>query len=152
MKEVYEEEVIRHTFYRAVDGTEFKDKEECIKYESSAKGVLLSKFMKLVVAEDNEWDLIRGNEDNLIYAVKMETEGDKDTVLQIYYIDHPYLLEKEYTQRKEKIEKLVEDTYNNKSILLFGKNLDDELYYIDSVKNIIDRLNLLGKNDSKTND
>lgn len=46
------------TGYRATDGTEFKEKEECVKYEQTCKCVIMSAYQKLVKGTISEYDLI----------------------------------------------------------------------------------------------
>lgn len=43
--------------YRAADGKEFRNKEECEKYERTAEAVIQADFEKLVIAEESEYGL-----------------------------------------------------------------------------------------------
>ena len=58
MKEIKETKTIEEvTGYEAFDGQVFKEKEECEKYERSAKGVLKKQFMGLVIKEMEVCDI-----------------------------------------------------------------------------------------------
>ena len=151
MKEVTKEhtKVEKYVVYQAVDGTEFNSKEDCEAYDSSAKGVLRGKLKALTVNDEyNGWDLMGGNEDNPIIAVKIPTEADIDIVLQNYYLDQPWILNNSPVHL-EKVKNAVNQAYKEGDIVLFGINCDDELYFIDTRNNIINRLNNLDKKEEK---
>ena len=152
MKEVIKERtnVEKYTVYQAVDGTEFNTVEECQAYDNSAKGVLRGKLKALTVNDEyNGWDLMGGNDDNTIIAVKVPTEADIDIVLQNYYFDQPWILNDGNQNSKAKIVLAVNQAYREQDVILFGFNCDDELYFIDTRNNIIDRLNNLDKKEEK---
>ena len=151
MKEITKEhtKVEKYVVYQAVDGTEFNSKEDCEAYDNSAKGVLRGKLKALTVNDEyNGWDLMGGNEDNPIIAVKVPTEEDIDIVLQNYYLDQPWILNNSPVHL-EKVKNAVNQAYKEGDIVLFGINCDDELYFIDTRNNIINRLNNLDKKEEK---
>ena len=151
MKEITKERTIteKYTVYQAVDGTEFNSKEDCEAYDNSAKGVLRGKLKALTVNDEyNGWDLMGGNEDNPIIAVKVPTEEDIDIVLQNYYLDQPWILNNSPVHL-EKVKNAVNQAYKEGDIVLFGINCDDELYFIDTRNNIINRLNNLDKKEEE---
>jgi len=149
MKTIEEKRTVYDIMYEAVDGTTFRSQEECVKYEESARGILRAKLKKLIVNDQYDgWELMGGNEGNKILAVKMETEENKETVLQNYYFDNPWIL-KEDSPHKEKLEKRVEQAYKEQDVILFGLNCVDNLYLIDTRNNIIDRLNKLDLKEEK---
>ena len=49
MKEISVEKTLTVRKYEAVDGTLFDDKDECQRYENTARCVLLSKYNKLII-------------------------------------------------------------------------------------------------------
>jgi len=70
--------------YVANDGTEFNNADECRKYEESAFCVLMMKYNRLVVRRTNEYEMFGcGCEETLIDVVKLETQKDADTLLQV---------------------------------------------------------------------
>ena len=143
MKEVKTERTVYGTMYEAVDGTKFTSKEQCEKYESVAL-VIRNKLKELIVNDQyNCWTLLGGEEENKVIAVKMETEEDKDTILQNYYLDQPWILKDDNTTCRERLLICVEQAYREQDVILFGLNRENELYLIDTRNNIIDRLNKL---------
>ena len=73
MKEVQVETKSFKTIYRAIDGTDFTNKEDCEQYEQSARGVIMGRFKRLVIAETDEWELLRGDSGCGVYALKIES-------------------------------------------------------------------------------
>lgn len=154
MKEIIKERtsVEKYTVYEAVDGTQFDYREDCEKYENSAKGVLRGKLSRLIVNDQyGEYSLFKcGCYDGTIIAVKLPTEADVDIVLQAYYLDNPYILtENNNACRTYLIDTLLQ-AYKEKDIVLFGFNCNDGLYLIDSRSNIIKRLVELTKKKEKS--
>lgn len=152
MKEITKErtKVEKYVVYQAVDGTEFNSMKECEQYDNSAKGVLRGKLKVLTVNDEyNGWDLMGGNEDNAIIAVKVPTEADIDIVLQNYYLDQPWILRDGNQDSKAKIILAVNQAYREQDVILFGINCDDELYFIDTRHNMVDRLNNLDKKEAE---
>jgi hypothetical protein len=148
MKEIIKERTVteKYTVYEAVDGTQFDFKEDCEKYDNSAKGVLRGKLKDLIVNDEyNGWDLMGGNENNNIIAVKVPTEADIDIVLQNYYLEHPWVLNDSKEEYKNKLILAVNQAYRRQDVVLFSLNCDDKLYLIDTRNNIINRLNNLDK-------
>lgn len=105
MKETYVTREVRELFYEASDGTTFKDKAECKKYEESAKCVLLTKYQPLVVRESNPDELFRhGNDDDILDVIKITKEEDVNTVMQLYFY---YNTSKYSEERAPKIKDLL---------------------------------------------
>jgi hypothetical protein len=152
MKEITKErtKVEKYIVYEAIDGTQFDFKEDCEAYDNSAKGVLRGKLKGLIVNDEyNGWDLMGGIEDNTIIAVKVPTEKDIDIVLQNCYLDQPWILRVENLERKARLILAVSQAYREQDVILFGINCDDDLYFIDTRNNIIDRLNKLDKKEKE---
>lgn len=140
MKEVQKEKVQHYTVYQAVDGTEFSNREECEKYESSARGVVLNRFSKLVIDDThNEYSLFGGDEEHNVYAVTLNEEKDKDTVLQLFFLDQPHMQGSD-SKWMIAMKELVERAYVQKEILLMETNCDGEFYFVDTVESIIKKL------------
>ena len=147
MQEKKIEHKVYETLYEATDGTTFNSKEECEKYEQTAHAVLRTKFLKLVVEEKNEWELFGvGSDEDIVYAIKMNTQEDTDTVLQLYYMDNPYVLRDEEAPKKykERAFNLVNTAYKEQDILFVGENYDGEIYIINTRANIIEDLQKIG--------
>ena len=147
MKEIQVETKSLKTIYRAVDGTDFTNKGDCEQYEQSARGVIMGRFKRLVIAETNEWELLRGDDEHGVYALKIESQTDIDIVLQAYYINNPYMLKDDGNQAKyrERYESMCNRAYREKDLLLMGTNCDGDLYFLDTKNAFIERLNNLDK-------
>jgi len=146
MKEVIKERtnVEKYKVYQASDGTEFMNYEECRKYEDSALGVVRGNVAKLIVGRtDDAWELMGGNDDSSVIAIKMNCAADVDLVKQLFLLEHPYYNETERKELKQKKFDIIEDAYNNNDVVLFGINCDGDYYFINSRQNIIDNLNNL---------
>lgn len=141
MKEVTKERKVLDTLYEAVDGTRFDSKEECLRYENSAKGVLKAKLMKLVDYSDSEDNILgAGSEENTLYGVKLKEEKDKDIVLQLYLLDHSHLLKEENNKWVNRAKDLIEFAYKERDILLVGEDYEGDFFIVDCCKKIVDRL------------
>ncbi len=77
-KEVTRTEV---AYYEAADGTHFYSKEECVKYEESAKCVVAKEIEKYRLAQMNEYELYDG-------------AGSEEYDIDVYHIENAEVLEK----------------------------------------------------------
>jgi hypothetical protein len=153
MKEITKErtKIEKYTVYQAVDGTEFSQKEECVKYETSALGVLRGKIKKFVVCEQKDaWTFMGGYDDHQVIAIKPLIESDIDTILQWYYLEYPYLLEDSRKAERERFEEVIIEAWKNDDVILFGINCEKEYYFINSCRNIINNLSSLAQKDSSS--
>lgn len=90
MKEVIIEKVEKVTMYKAIDGTQFDNKEECKKYENSAFGIINAKYQKLIVKKDTETCILNaGSEDTYLEILKVTSIEDADIIYQMicYYFN-----------------------------------------------------------------
>ena len=146
MKEIQKEKKVFDTWYQATDGTEFRTREECEKYEQTAHAVVRQKFLKLVIADKTEYDFFHvGSDDTTVYAVKMDSQEEADTVLQLYFLDNPYVLRDEENPKKYKEEALnmVNTAYQEQDILFVGENYEGEIFLINTRANIIEDLQMI---------
>ena len=92
MKEVKEEikkEVVDvHTYYEAVDGTKFINKEECVKYEDTVCCVLMARAKAFAIATEEEHSINPFNEgdDNNYIMLLPQKQEDIDTLNQLYVL------------------------------------------------------------------
>ena len=147
MKEIREEVKTYNIKYKATDGCVFNSKEECEKYENTAKVVLKSKFKKLVLSETSEYNLFDvGSDENLVYVVKMHSAADADTVKQLYLACNDWLLKQD--SNKEYINRnfgTIDKAFKEDDILFVGENYDGDIYIINSRISVIEFLNKLDK-------
>lgn len=149
MKEI-KKEIIRKDYtyqYESFDGNLWDTKEECEKYEKSAEGVLKLKFQNLIVDKQNAWDLMTGYEDNDVIGIKLTKEEDKDTVLQLYLLLNPHLLNdsERYKEYLEQYRSYINEAFEKKDLLLMGINCEGDYYFIGPRNKFIENLKNFGK-------
>lgn len=143
MKEVKVEKVTKtfDIYWEAVDGTRFTSKEECQKYDESAKGVLKARLMGLTIYKQTEYELLHGSDDTTIYGVRLAKEEDKDVILQLYLLDNGWINnDNNHNKYLERAKYLIDSAYKNNDILLVGENYDGDFFICDTCQNIVDRL------------
>jgi hypothetical protein len=136
MKEVTKERVQKYIMYEALDGTEFGSKDECEKYEESAKGVIRARIAKLTTGKENAWDLMGGLDEHEVIGIKMQTEKDVEYVKQFFMMECSWYGE----VRTKEIFDIIEKAYDNGDIVLFGINCDGDYYWINALQNIVNNL------------
>lgn len=125
MKEVKIEKIEKVTMYEAPDGTQFKTKEECKKYEDSLLGILKAKYSKIKLKTYSEYDLFGvGHEDCYIDIVQLKSKEDIDTILHLcqYY---GYKSEESINKNLEFLEKAYKE--NDYVLMHAGDDYSD--YY-----------------------
>lgn len=86
-KEIKQEVVVR-TEYIAVDGTKFTSKEECEKYEKSARCVILSRLTRLNPEGNSVYDLYdEGSEEDDIEIFDIKTDEDLELLRRYVYLE-----------------------------------------------------------------
>lgn len=144
MKVINKERTVTDTYYEAIDGTQFRTREECEKYDTTAGAVLRQRFLKLVIKKTTEYNFFGvGSDEDIVYAVKMETEADMNAVLQLYYTDNSWILNKEddtANEYKERAFNMVNTAFTENDILFVGENYDGEIHLINTRANIIEDL------------
>lgn len=138
MKEVYVEEVKKVFKYEAIDGTLFNSKEECIKYENSAKIAVKALYKKLIIKYIAETELFSiGSEDNTLELVKVKTQEDIKILLQMCYI---YNITHESSL--DRITKLATKAMETNDIIIIGRGYEDDCFWIiDTKQDIINTFN-----------
>lgn len=131
MKTIEVEKIIKEIKYGAIDGTLFNTKDECIKYESTAKAVLLAKYKKLVVKEDTEYNLFHcGSEDCGVDLVKFNTTEDVRNVMQLFALYNPHTAstESNVSERMEMCEKAL----HTNDTLIIHRGYEEDSFWIES--------------------
>lgn len=123
MKEIKTERAVFDYEYEACDGSIFKTKEECVKYESIAKCVIRKKFKDLVEYSSNECSLFNcGSDEIIIDFVKPSTQDTVNTIMQMLEL---------YSNNTDEARKLIKEAQENNDYLLIVHNsYDDDYYYI----------------------
>lgn len=137
MKEVKKEEISYKYVYVAEDGTEFRDRNECEKYENSAKGVLLAKYKDLVLKTAVEFDIVgAGCEEYDVDVVKVSNEQDADLIMQLALLFNPYLRDEGQEEYLNKTKNLIYSAINDGDYLVIGRgyNGDNDNFAVEHSK------------------
>lgn len=138
MKEVYVEEVKKVFKYEAIDGTLFNSKEECIKYENSAKTAVKALYKKLIIKSIAETELFSvGSDDNTLELIKVKTQEDIKILLQMCYI---YNITHESSL--DRVTKLATKAMETNDVIIIGRGYDNDCFWIiDTKQDIINQFN-----------
>lgn len=134
MKEIKKERTVYDCEYEAYDGSIFKTREECIKYEETAQCVIRKKFNDLVEYSSDECSLFNcGSDDYIIDFVKPNTQDAANVIMQMLEL---------YNANDDRARKLIKEAQENSDYLLIGHNsYDEDDYYIwDTRINILNNI------------
>ena len=123
MKEIKKERTVFDCEYEACDGSVFKTKEECIRYEKTAQCVIRKKFNDLVEHSSDECSLFNcGSDDYIVDFVKPNTQDAANAIMQILEL---------YGANDDRARKLIKEAQENSDYLLIGHNsYNDDYYYV----------------------
>lgn len=144
MKEITKEKKSTYTVYQAVDGTEFNSKEECQKYEDTAKCLLLTKYKPLVKRTVNECDIFNTGSDEYMIDILhyLSSESDIDILIQLnrLYYSGRKLNDDFYDNMRSKLEKCLK----NRDIVLIGRGTEydgyDNFFILTTLQEITDNI------------
>jgi hypothetical protein len=76
--------------YEAIDGTTFEIKEECEKYESTCKCVLMAKYNQIPKVSCSEYDITKylGSEEYIFDIIKLRNDNDIDIIIQLFKLKY----------------------------------------------------------------
>jgi len=110
MKEIKIEETIYKYKYEACDGTQFDDKEECIKYEKTMIGIIRGRLKEMCISEGSEEDfLFCGSCDNDAWVCVPKNEGDVNTLKQAILA---------YGGSQQQVDAMIKDDYINTPVVV----------------------------------
>lgn len=120
--------------FEATDGTQFDTKEECQKYESSAKCALLSRYKKLAVNRDTEYNLIGyGSDDSNVEICVVNSMDDVNIILQLVALYGSNITD----EKRNSVIRAME----NKELLLIYRGYNNDGFYVESTKEeLIERI------------
>lgn len=128
MKELIRETKSTYIIYQAPDGTEFNSKEECKKYEDTAKCLLLTKYRPLVKKTVTEYDIFNtGSDEYMLDIIQcLRDEADIDVLIQLHrlYDRGRKINDDFYNNLRSRLEKCFED----KDIILIGRGTEYDGY------------------------
>ena len=136
--------------YVAIDGTEFEDKEECRKYEQSAIGVLMAKFLPLVLKQKTEFQIFgAGSDDSMISIVKLESQADADIVLQLYLLNNNFMTKADKKKDLEAIASRINRAVEEKDCIFISHGYEgDDFWFCGTRSEHINCLNKICEPDS----
>lgn len=138
MKSVSKEVTNTICGWEAIDGTFFENKEECKKYENSAKTVILAKYNKLVIKSGSEEELFYiGCGDNIVDIVKISKYSDIDVILQLYTLINGTPSEDSLNKQTERCERALD----TRDYLFISRGYDDDYFWV--MDTLTDRLNYI---------
>ena len=142
MKTVEKITEIKETFYEATDGTLFKEKGECLTYESSAKCVLLTRYENLVIKTLSEEEIFgfTGSDDYEIDICKVKDDKDIDIILQLHKLYCSSISIDTLKSIKEKLETAI-----NCGAVLIGRgyNREETFWFLTTTNNLVERIKSL---------
>ena len=151
MKEVKNERTVYDIVYEAVDGTQFPGREQCELYEKTARCTVYTRFEKLIVKKGNEYTIFGvGCEDSKVFAVKIASTEDVDTVMQLYIIDNTWILQNDHSDIRDRAYTKILKAYKTDGILFVGMDCEDSIYIIDARETVLERLNNIGEEKDDT--
>lgn len=144
MKEITKEKKSTYTVYQATDGTEFGSKEECQKYEDTAKCALLTKYKPLVKRTASECDIFNAGSDEYMIDILqyLSSESDIDILIQLnrLYYSGRELNDEHYIDMRNKLEKCLK----NRDIVLIGRGTEydgyDNFFILTTLQEVTDNI------------
>ena len=126
MKTIKEEKKYTVEVFEAIDGTRFSDKAECEVYERSAKGLLLSKYNKLVVNKDSEYNIFRcGSEDEYVDIIKIPRKEDIDVIMQTLGVINPEMLKEGSKERYDRCHDILVKACDKNDLVFIFRGYGD---------------------------
>ena len=141
MKEI-KEEIIKKEYkstWEAIDGITFTTKEECVKYEESAKCVLLSRYKGMIVKQTNEDAFYKTGSDELD-IVKLKNDSSINIIMQLYHYYNTGEYAKTYAESIEKscVRALEEDDF---LIIYRGDRYEDSFWVRGTRNELFEHIN-----------
>lgn len=141
MKPVEIEKITKVTHYEAIDGTTFTTKEECVRYEESAKCVLLSRYKGMVVKQTNEDAFYKAGSDEFeLDIVKLKDDSSINIIMQLYHYYNTGEYAKTHAESVEKscARALEEDDF---LIIYRGDSYDDRFWVRGTRNELFEHIN-----------
>lgn len=140
MKEISVEKTLTERKYEAIDGTLFDNKDECQRYENTARCILLSKYNKLIIKSATEYDLFEmGSEESVIDLIKIRHKSDIPTIVQLVILDNQYLI-KDQDRIDRMYEQLESASIAGETFMISRGYQNDNFWPLGSVENKINQI------------
>ena len=141
MERITKERKTTYTVYVACDGTEFDTEKACSDYEYSAKGVLFARYKSCVINTFSEYELFKvGSDDNYIDVVKMETDSDINTILQLQILFNGHVKDKNTIWYDK-----LKSYFDKGSTFFILRGYENDCFYVsnsleESIQNLVNRV------------
>ena len=151
MKQIEIERTIKEIWYEAIDGTIFKDKAECEKYDNTAEAILRQRYQPLVLKNISEWDLFKcGSDEHYYDLVIVNNVNDVENILKLMLLHHKYLTTESSKDKLAEIEKLCTQAMREGDIILINRGCDNDSFWVSDTWN--NRFNHISNEISKALD
>lgn len=141
MERMTKERKTTYTVYVACDGTEFETEKACADYENSAKGVLFARYKSCVTDTFSEYELFKvGSDENYIDVVKMESDSDINTILQLQILFNGHVKDKNTIWYDK-----LKSYFDKGSIFFILRGYENDYFYIshsleESLQNTVSKV------------
>lgn len=136
MKKIQKTRESYYDVFVAYDGTEFTNHDDCLNYEGSARGVIMSKVRRLVVKETNPYAMFGiGSEDDYYLVLRPTTQQEADDVMQAFFFENSYLKDPQYADRVDRASALVQRCVAENDILFVSIGYERDCFYIQCTRN-----------------
>ena len=142
MKELIRETKSTYIIYQASDGTEFNNKEECKKYEDTAKCLLLTKYRPLVKKTVAEIDVFNTGSDEYMVDIlyPLTAESDINILIQLCRLYNGKRQNDYYDNVRNKLEECLK----TKDTILIGRGTKydgyDQFFILTTLQEISNKI------------
>lgn len=142
MKEITITKTLNEVIYQAIDGTKFTSKDECIKYDNTAKAVIMSEYNELIISRTNEYELLgMGNSDTIIDVVSVKTYEDKQVIKKALIYNNQWLTEGSNKDRLINLYNLINEAEIKQTPLIVDRGYENDNFWItNTITGVIDKL------------
>lgn len=142
MKEITITKTWNEVIYQAIDGTKFTSKDECIKYDNTARAVIMSEYNELIISRTNEYELLgMGNSDAGIDVVGVKTYRDRQVIKKALIYNNQWLTEESNKDRLINLYNLINEAEIKKIPLIVNRGYENDNFWItNTVAGVINKL------------
>jgi len=147
MKKIQKTRESYYDVFVAYDGTEFTNHDDCLNYEGSARGVIMSKVRRLLVEETDLYAMFGiGSEDDYYLVLRPTTQQDADDVMQAFLFENSYMKDPQYADQVDRASALVQRCVAENDVLFVNICYERDCFYIKGTRNSLkERIDMIGK-------
>ena len=127
------ERVDKYNVYVASDGQEFRNEEECRKYEESAECTINTMLRKIMVKEAIEEDMLGFGSCDCTYEVYLpKTEDDKKHLMQMFFMKNGHIKTTNDTNRGyiTRADSLIDRAIKENDYLVISRGYDYDGFWV----------------------